>query len=189
MWSIVFFRTDSWLGGGFKHFLFLPLLGEMIPFDEHIFQMGWNHQLVDFDIYLNKKSSRLVVFYLDAGAILESFLWVQLVWFFRCAVWQVFGEMPGPKSFLERSRAVGQLSVFFVRLKLLDCGCDFLCIKCCHFGYICDLCVSKNDMPVQFLDHCWSKGHIFLHQWSAGFNIIISTFTRSGWDVISGKPS
>ena len=28
------------LGGGFKHFLFLPLLGEMIQFDEHIFQMG-----------------------------------------------------------------------------------------------------------------------------------------------------
>ena len=34
------------LGGGFKHFLFSPLLGEMIQFDEHIFQMGWfNHQL------------------------------------------------------------------------------------------------------------------------------------------------
>ena len=52
---------DFWLGGGFKHFLFSsraaltqpvadvwreksflssPLLGEMIPFDEHIFQMG-----------------------------------------------------------------------------------------------------------------------------------------------------
>ena len=35
------------LGGGFKHFLFSPLPGEMIQFDEHIFQMGWfNHQLV-----------------------------------------------------------------------------------------------------------------------------------------------
>ena len=35
------------LGGGFKHFLFSALLGEMIQFDEHIFQMGWfNHQLV-----------------------------------------------------------------------------------------------------------------------------------------------
>ena len=34
------------LGGGFKHFLFSPLPGEMIQFDEHIFQMGWfNHQL------------------------------------------------------------------------------------------------------------------------------------------------
>jgi len=28
------------LVGGFKHFSFLPLFGEMIPFDEHIFQMG-----------------------------------------------------------------------------------------------------------------------------------------------------
>ena len=36
-----------WLGGGFKHFLFSPLPGEIIQFDEHIFQMGWNHQLVD----------------------------------------------------------------------------------------------------------------------------------------------
>ena len=28
------------LGGGFKYFLSSPLLGEMIQFDEHIFQMG-----------------------------------------------------------------------------------------------------------------------------------------------------
>ena len=34
------------LGGGFKHFLFSSLFGEMIQFDEHIFQMGGkNHQL------------------------------------------------------------------------------------------------------------------------------------------------
>ena len=26
-----------------KYFLFSPLFGEMIQFDEHIFQMGWNH--------------------------------------------------------------------------------------------------------------------------------------------------
>ena len=31
---------DPWLGGGFRHSLFSPLLGEMIQFDEHIFQMG-----------------------------------------------------------------------------------------------------------------------------------------------------
>ena len=37
------------LVGGFKYFLFSPLLGEMIQFDDHIFQMGWfNHQL-DYD--------------------------------------------------------------------------------------------------------------------------------------------
>ena len=33
-------------------FLFLPLLGEMIQFDEHIFQMGWfNHQLVIYFLF------------------------------------------------------------------------------------------------------------------------------------------
>ena len=30
---------------GFKYFLFSPLPGEMIQFDEHISQMGSNHQL------------------------------------------------------------------------------------------------------------------------------------------------
>ena len=34
------------LGGGFKQLLFAPLPGEMIQFDDHILQMGWNHQLV-----------------------------------------------------------------------------------------------------------------------------------------------
>ena len=29
------------LGGGFRYFLFSPLPGEMIQFDEHIFQMGY----------------------------------------------------------------------------------------------------------------------------------------------------
>ena len=39
-------------GGGFKHFLFSSLFGEMIQFDEHIFQMGWfNHQQVTFLIW------------------------------------------------------------------------------------------------------------------------------------------
>ena len=33
-------KINGWLGGGFKYFLFSPLLGEMIQFDEHIFQMG-----------------------------------------------------------------------------------------------------------------------------------------------------
>ena len=38
-----------WSSGGFKDLLFFtPNLGEMIQFDEHIFQMGWNHQLVLF---------------------------------------------------------------------------------------------------------------------------------------------
>ena len=47
------------LGGGFKHFLFSPLPGEMIQFDEHIFQMGWflsvRVVLVDiFDLFLHQ---------------------------------------------------------------------------------------------------------------------------------------
>ena len=34
------------LGDGFKDFFYFhPYLGEMIHFDEHIFQGGWNHQL------------------------------------------------------------------------------------------------------------------------------------------------
>ena len=44
--SWVWTEQKGVLGGGFKHFLFSPLPGEMIQFDEHIFQMGWfNHQL------------------------------------------------------------------------------------------------------------------------------------------------
>ena len=40
---------DPSLGGGFKYFLFSTLLGEMVEFDERIFQMGWfNHQLEVF---------------------------------------------------------------------------------------------------------------------------------------------
>ena len=36
------------LGGGFKYFLFSPLLGEKISNLTNIFQMGWfNHQLVN----------------------------------------------------------------------------------------------------------------------------------------------
>ena len=42
------------LGGGFKDFLFFtPKLGEMIQFDEHIFQRGWfNHQLDQLDNFV-----------------------------------------------------------------------------------------------------------------------------------------
>ena len=46
-WGMVGDGHQSYLGGGFRHFLFSSLPGEMIHFDEHIFQMGWfNHQLV-----------------------------------------------------------------------------------------------------------------------------------------------
>ncbi len=40
------------LGGGFKHVLFSPLFGEDFQF-ANIFQMGWNHQLVDYFFFNN----------------------------------------------------------------------------------------------------------------------------------------
>ena len=44
-----------YLGGGFKYFLFSPLLEGMIQFDEHIFPRGWfNHQL-DMDYFRSHK--------------------------------------------------------------------------------------------------------------------------------------
>ena len=47
------------LGGDFKCFLiFIPILGEMIEFDEHISQMGcFNHQLVMFFVQLDSQES------------------------------------------------------------------------------------------------------------------------------------
>ncbi len=35
---------EKLLGGGFKYFSCSALFGEDVQFDEHIFQMGWNHQ-------------------------------------------------------------------------------------------------------------------------------------------------
>ena len=43
-------HSQSLLAGGFKYiFIFTPILGDMIQFEEHIFQLGWfNHQLVTY---------------------------------------------------------------------------------------------------------------------------------------------
>ena len=38
-------ETVTWLMVS-NIFIFIPKIGEMIQFDEHIIQMGWNHQLV-----------------------------------------------------------------------------------------------------------------------------------------------
>ena len=42
--KVSLFVATNWvhvsLGGGFKHFLFSPLSGDMIQFDEHIFQLS-----------------------------------------------------------------------------------------------------------------------------------------------------
>ena len=53
---VYFFRSKkTFLGGGFKYFFFLPLLGEDFQFDDHIFQRGWfNHQL-DLNMWKKKK--------------------------------------------------------------------------------------------------------------------------------------
>ena len=44
--------VNKLLGGGFKYFLFFcsPLFGEMIQFDEHIFQMGGKNHQLDLDL-------------------------------------------------------------------------------------------------------------------------------------------
>ena len=50
--NICYLYPEPWeenLAGGFKYLVFSPLFGEMIQFDEHIFQMGWfNHYVTRF---------------------------------------------------------------------------------------------------------------------------------------------
>ena len=42
----------QFLGGGFKHlFMFTP--GEMMKFDDHMFQRGWNHQPVSVSEFVS----------------------------------------------------------------------------------------------------------------------------------------
>ena len=45
------------LVGGFKYFLCSTLPGKMIQFDEHIFQMGWNHQAENHSGFISCVSS------------------------------------------------------------------------------------------------------------------------------------
>ena len=42
IWVGCWLERIIYLGGGNS----TPILGDMISFDEHIFQRGWNHQLV-----------------------------------------------------------------------------------------------------------------------------------------------
>ncbi len=46
VYTIIYTYLLGKLGGGNSNIfvMFTPILGEMIQFDEHIFQMGWNHQ-------------------------------------------------------------------------------------------------------------------------------------------------
>ena len=43
--------SNSKLGGGFKYFLFSPRSLGKIPILTNIFQMGWNHQLVNIHLH------------------------------------------------------------------------------------------------------------------------------------------
>ena len=43
-------KINIWVVATHIFFIFTPIPGEMIQFDEHIFQMGWNHQL-DMDTF------------------------------------------------------------------------------------------------------------------------------------------
>ena len=46
-WAPQNLHVGRFLGGGFRCFLFSPLFGEDVQFDEHMFQRGWfNHQPV-----------------------------------------------------------------------------------------------------------------------------------------------
>ena len=50
--------------GGFIFSIFIPIPGKLIQFDEHIFQMGWNHQLVlyfmgDSDVSMKNRGAFL----------------------------------------------------------------------------------------------------------------------------------
>ena len=47
-------RIDLKLGGGNSN-IFIPIPGEMIQFDEHLVQMGRNHQLVSLRIQFHWK--------------------------------------------------------------------------------------------------------------------------------------
>ena len=52
-WSLAGKGVQQFLGGGNSNMfsIFTPIAGEMIQFDEHIFQWGWNHQLVVIFFY------------------------------------------------------------------------------------------------------------------------------------------
>ena len=65
-------ETTTKLVGGFRYFLFSPLPGEMIQFDKHIFQVGWNHQLVKNFIQWQYISGIEVVYILPVGGLYIS---------------------------------------------------------------------------------------------------------------------
>ena len=56
---LIFLQKLICLGGGFKYLLFSPRnLGMMIQFDEQIFQICWNHQLLVVWVIIEGKNQR-----------------------------------------------------------------------------------------------------------------------------------
>ena len=74
----------GFLGGGFKYFLLSPLFGEDFQFDEHIFQMGWNHQP---DFYLPKYPDPSSVILRTTLAVQVHTLPLEDPWWFLGKVW------------------------------------------------------------------------------------------------------
>ena len=76
----------DFLGGGNSNifFMFTPKIGEMMVFDEHIFQMGWfNHQLAKLlDLFL------LVDFSLTYFYRIDQHKSLVFVWFWH--FWMIF---------------------------------------------------------------------------------------------------
>ena len=50
-------QKKDWVVATQIFFSFIPILGEMIQIDEHIFQLGWNHQLEEIPLSCSLRSA------------------------------------------------------------------------------------------------------------------------------------
>ena len=106
-----FLGEGCFLGGGFKDSLFLPLFGEMIQFDEHIFQMGW--------LWLSEFWVSGVM--IDVRLLVEPSSWFS---YKRCLIdW--FLEEGFPSHWCHHLRFVVSLSGWWRRVVLLHPGVDY----------------------------------------------------------------
>ena len=85
--------SNLWqVGGGFKYFLnfFTLIFGEMIQFDEHIFQMGWfDHQLV----VVGGETSHIFLFAFSTPSLLGEMM-IELIQFDYDIFFRWVGEKP-----------------------------------------------------------------------------------------------
>ena len=82
---------------GFKYFIFSPLVGEMIQFDEHIFQIGWSHQLDEVEWRFSHEKLFCGTSKVSFGLIKSLASWWR--WCFLSAIW----ENPLDHSHLQQS--------------------------------------------------------------------------------------